>query len=67
MAEKKFQQVCTCTNCGNEAEMTVTCSLQPEAEKNSQTPKVVPKAEGEHSGHATCSRCGNESEIWLKY
>ena len=25
MAKKKFKQICTCENCGNEAEMIVTC------------------------------------------
>jgi len=28
MAEKKFKQVCECKNCGNEAEMVITCSLE---------------------------------------
>lgn len=27
--QKTFKQVCTCQNCGNEAEMIVTCSLEP--------------------------------------
>ena len=27
MPEKQFKQVCECKNCGNEAEMVVTCSL----------------------------------------
>ena len=34
MAEKKFKQICECTNCRNEAEMTLTCNLVEEvAEK----------------------------------
>jgi hypothetical protein len=32
MVEKKFKQVCHCENCGNEAEMMITCSLEPEEE-----------------------------------
>ena len=32
MKEKKFKQVCECINCGNEAEMMITCSLKPEEE-----------------------------------
>ena len=30
MSEKEFKQVCQCKNCGNEAEMVVTCSLKEE-------------------------------------
>ncbi len=66
MGEKQFKQVCKCENCGNEAEMVVTCSLeenQPEAPV--QAPKIVPKEEGKTKGHAVCSHCGGEADIWL--
>ena len=33
MAEKKIKQVCKCENCGNEAEMMITCSLEEHEEK----------------------------------
>jgi hypothetical protein len=33
MPGKKFRQVCTCTNCGNDAEMEITCSLQEEPDQ----------------------------------
>ena len=32
MKEKKFKQVCECINCGNEADMMITCTLKPEEE-----------------------------------
>ena len=64
MAEKKFKQICECTNCGNEAEMVVTCTLAEESNENVK-PNVVPKGEGKTKGHAVCSHCGGEADIWL--
>ncbi len=67
MAEKQFKQVCQCENCGNEAEMVVTCSLSPEA--SDSKPNVAHDHgadDGKQTkGHAVCSQCGNESEIWV--
>jgi hypothetical protein len=65
MVEKKFKEICECTNCGNEAEMMVTCTLVNETEE-AVVPKIVPKAEGKTKGHAVCSHCGNEADIWLE-
>ena len=62
MADKTFKQVCECHNCGNEAEMEITCSLEPEQAAEA---KVVPASEGKTKGHAVCSRCGGEADIWL--
>ena len=64
MAEKKFKQVCECKNCGNEAEMVITCSLEEEMAVTA-TPHVVPEGEGKTEGHAVCSHCGGEADIWL--
>jgi thymidine kinase len=64
MAEKKFKQVCACKNCGNEAEMVITCSLEEEKTAEA-TPRVVAKSEGATEGHAVCSHCGGEADIWL--
>ena len=64
MAEKKFKQVCECKNCGNEAEMMITCTLEEEEVKAAK-PTVVPKSEGKTKGHAVCSHCGGEADIWL--
>lgn len=65
MAEKKktFKQVCKCENCGNEAEMMVTCSLEEE-------PAETAKAEVKHEhkkvkGTGTCTHCGNEADMWV--
>ena len=64
--QKTFRQVCTCQNCGNEAEMIVTCSLEPVEE----TPKAQVAPDGEPQseknkipGQATCTHCGKEAEI----
>ena len=62
MTETKFKQVCECKNCGNEAEMEITCSLEPE---RTASAKVVKKEQGKTQGHAVCSHCGGEADIWL--
>jgi len=66
MAEKKFKQVCHCKNCGNEAEMMITCSLEPEEEipqvESKPGSKTIKK---QTKGHSVCSHCGNEADIWL--
>ena len=64
MAEKKFKKVCQCKNCGNEAEMMITCSLEPDEEIGADA-KIVAEGEGKHTGHAVCSHCGGEADIWL--
>ena len=64
--QKTFKQVCTCQNCGNEAEMIITCSLES-VEETSQVqvaPRSEPQAEkNQVPGQATCTHCGNEAEI----
>ena len=64
MPEKTFKQVCECKNCGNEAEMVVTCSLPAEL-MGSSPPEIVSEGEGKTKGHAVCSHCGGEADIWL--
>lgn len=68
MATITRKQVCSCTNCGNEAEMVVTCSL-PDAESGAvKTEMKTPPAaeEGQKvKGSATCSHCGNEADMWI--
>lgn len=63
MVEKKFKQVCECKNCGNEAEMEVTCTLAEDAAE--AQPQIVAEAEGHIKGHAVCTHCGGEADIWL--
>lgn len=63
MTEKKYQQVCNCKNCGNEAEMEITCQWieveeAEEKKKISKTPQRV-------KGTGTCINCGNEAEAWV--
>lgn len=68
---KKVKQVCKCTNCGNEAEMTVTCSLEEEDGQGlEQKQPAVAASEAEEAhrrvrGTGTCSHCGNEAEMWV--
>jgi len=63
MQEKQFKQVCQCKNCGNEAEMVVTCQL--EGPLTGATPHIVAEGEGTTKGHAVCTHCGSEADIWL--
>lgn len=64
------KQVCKCENCGNEAEMEITCTLPDEPAASS------PKADGQSKtatetkkikGTATCKHCGNEADMWIDY
>ncbi|MCF8091520.1 MAG: hypothetical protein K9K21_03900 [Desulfotignum sp.] len=63
MAKKKFTQVCTCENCGNEAEMIVTCQWVEEegAQEKSKAGQKTQKIKGT----GTCTNCGNEAETWV--
>jgi len=72
MSEKTFKKVWRCQNCGNEAEMTVTCALEAVAEESAESAKQPPATQGpvpgtsqKVKGHAVCSQCGNEAEMWL--
>ena len=68
MVEKKSKQVCHCKNCGNEAEMMISCSLEPEEEIPKVESKSAPKAiKKKTKGNAVCIICGNEAEIWLDF
>ena len=64
---KTIKKVCECKNCGNEAEMVVTCTLV-ESEMPNDTPVADDRGE-EHAhrvkGSATCSHCGNEADMWV--
>ncbi len=69
MNEIVKKEVCKCKNCGNEAEMVVTCSLS-NADAAENTPSASEKAtapgpEKRVMGTATCTHCGNESDMWI--
>ena len=70
MSEKTFQQVCRCENCGNEAEMQVTCSL--DIGQKVVSPVDDNKTDGGASskeivkGRSVCSHCGNEADMWVE-
>jgi len=69
MPEKTFKQVCECKNCGNEAEMMVTCNLEEvdAPEPVSAAPEAKPKeAKQKVKGHTVCSQCGNEADMWIE-
>jgi hypothetical protein len=61
--EKQVKQVCKCENCGNEAEMIVTCSMEPDEDAKAQPQEAAqPKKQ---KGTATCTNCGNEADMWV--
>ena len=60
--ETTIKRVCKCENCGNEAEMVITCSL-PEAGESKTASAEKPAAPVQ--GHATCTRCGGEADMWI--
>ena len=69
MSEIVKKEVCNCENCGNEAEMVVTCSL-PDAEAQNgavSDTESGPALEPEKRvmGTATCTQCGNEADMWI--
>lgn len=70
MTEKTFKQVCHCEKCGNEAEMIITCELEPvetepaaASKQEHQTSEAGPK--DKTRGHAVCSHCGAEADMWI--
>ena len=68
MPEKKFKQVCKCENCGNEAEMMITCSLEEhtkEHDKEHMELSEAPEEKGKTKGHAVCTHCGGEADMWI--
>ena len=69
MSEIVKKEVCKCENCGNEAEMVVTCSL-PDVETedgagSGSDALQEPEPEKRVKGTATCTHCGNEADMWI--
>jgi hypothetical protein len=69
MSEIVKKEVCKCENCGNEAEMIVTCSL-PDAEAqdgavSGSDSRQETGSEKHVKGTATCTHCGNEADMWI--
>jgi hypothetical protein len=59
--EQKKVMVCTCENCGNEAEMTIKCE-EIVVESKSSEPTATPPPK-KAKGTFTCTQCGNEAEM----
>jgi len=63
---QKIKQVCKCENCGNEAEMVVTCTLDEDQDTESTAPDPGHTHEPvKVKGSATCTSCGNEADMWV--
>ncbi len=59
MTEKRqMMEVCKCENCGNEAEMIVTCELIP-VEDEAKKAEGVEKQEKKSF---SCTSCGSEAD-----
>ena len=65
MGEIVRKEVCKCVNCGNEAEMVLTCSLEDVEEAKAAPPEEQEKKEQKVKAHGTCAHCGNEADMWI--
>ncbi|MFP4306053.1 MAG: hypothetical protein ACLFRG_02775 [Desulfococcaceae bacterium] len=66
MTEIRRKKVCKCENCGNEAEMEITCSLEAAPETPAAPPQGDPTPETRRAkGHGVCAHCGNEADMWI--
>ena len=65
---QKIKQICKCENCGNEAEMVVTCTL-PDASVSADSKSAADHkpAHQKVKGSATCTHCGNEADMWVTF
>jgi transcription elongation factor Elf1 len=60
MTEKRqMMEMCTCENCGNEAEMIVTCELVPVDDPEKKAAGV----EKQERKSFTCESCGSEADM----
>jgi len=60
MGEKtELVEVCKCENCGNEAEMVVTCELVPVEDEEKKAAGI----EKQERKSFTCINCGNEADM----
>ena len=65
---KKLRQNCVCKNCGNEAEMEITCSLndyEDAVEKKEKHDHADQKEDSKVKGTGVCTTCGNEADMWV--
>jgi transcription elongation factor Elf1 len=53
------REVCKCEQCGNEAEMVVTCELLPVDDEQKKAAGV----KQQERKTFTCSHCGNEADM----
>ncbi len=59
MTEKRqMMEVCSCENCGNEAEMVVTCEFIPVEDVQKKAAGV----EKQEKRSFTCTNCGSEAD-----
>jgi ribosomal protein S14 len=63
----KKKEVCKCVNCGNEAEMEFTCSLEDVEDEEKKEQPPAPKPGEKLKGTATCTHCGNEADMWIEF
>ena len=67
--EEVKKEICECKNCGNEAEMVVTCTLVEENDAPQDDKGAAPETGAppkmKKKQTITCTHCGNEAEMWL--
>ncbi|MFH2066255.1 MAG: hypothetical protein ABIK15_13730 [Pseudomonadota bacterium] len=65
---KKIKRVCKCENCGNEAEMDLTCSLEEYEGARQDAARDGHRHKGKKNqvkATGTCTSCGNEADMWI--
>ncbi len=68
MTQITTKQTCKCEKCGNEAEMSITCTLpETAAESSGSGASSAPKKPLKLKGTAVCSHCGSEADMWIDY
>ena len=56
--KRQMMEVCSCENCGNEAEMVVTCEFIPVEDVQKKAAGV----EKQEKRSFTCTNCGSEAD-----
>ncbi len=65
---KVINKYCKCENCGNEADMELTCSYAEyeEAAAKASGPDTKEKqVEAKVKASSVCKNCGNEADMWI--
>lgn len=64
--KKTFSKTCKCINCGNEAELDLTCTREEYSNLTAQSAGKDTAAKKERiKASGVCLNCGNEADMWI--